>query len=59
MIMGDFNSKPDTPLYRFMRQGAIDCLKHHRKDMAGAFAAQPHVNHQTIMVLVLCMQASN
>jgi hypothetical protein len=36
MIMGDFNSRPGTPLYTFMRQGWIDCLQHHRKDMAGA-----------------------
>lgn len=35
LIMGDFNSKPCTPLYQFMRQGWIDCLQHHRKDMAG------------------------
>lgn len=42
MIMGDFNSKPDTPLYRFMRQGWIDCLQHHRKDMAGERICQPN-----------------
>jgi endonuclease/exonuclease/phosphatase family metal-dependent hydrolase len=35
LIMGDFNSKPGTPLYTFMRQGWVDCLQHHRKDMAG------------------------
>jgi endonuclease/exonuclease/phosphatase family metal-dependent hydrolase len=38
MVMGDFNSAPNTPLYRFMRQGWIDCLQHHRKDMAGQAA---------------------
>jgi endonuclease/exonuclease/phosphatase family metal-dependent hydrolase len=55
MIMGDFNSKPDTPLYRFMRQGAIDCLKHHRKDMAGGFgSATPSDDTKQSGIIAVC-----
>lgn len=35
LVMGDFNSVPDSPLYRFVRDGLVNCLEHHRKDIAG------------------------
>jgi endonuclease/exonuclease/phosphatase family metal-dependent hydrolase len=42
LLMGDFNSTPHTPLYTFMRQGWVDCLAQHRKDMAGACVEEGH-----------------
>lgn len=35
LVMGDMNHQPHSPIYNFMRQGWLDCLKQHRKDMAG------------------------
>jgi mRNA deadenylase 3'-5' endonuclease subunit Ccr4 len=35
LVMGDLNHQPNTAVYRFMAQGWVDCLRQHRKNMAG------------------------
>jgi hypothetical protein len=35
LVMGDMNLAPHSPMYHYMQRGFLDCLLHHRKDLAG------------------------
>ena len=35
IICGDFNSAPDSPVYRFVSEGELDCVAHDRRHLSG------------------------